>query len=136
VSDYLIREDGGRILREDGSGILTEVQVPAAETGGGGSGYFAFKTIAQLEREKKREIVKIRKQAKRAIFKVVAEGLLTPTKLDDVVEAKVEALETPIVSKDDIDKIIARLKAEARRALIRKQQEDDEDDYEVLLLAA
>ncbi len=137
MSDGILLENGsGVVLMEDAGEILLEIQSPAVQTGGGGSGYFAFKTIPQLEREKKVEIVKIRKRAKRLIVKVIADGLLDPVRLDDFVEAKVEELETPIVSKVDIDKIIARLKAEARRALIRKQQEDDEDDYEVLLLAA
>lgn len=138
MSSDILLESGGFLLLENGDNILLEVQEPETQAfrSSGHGTQWAYKTLSQIEREKKAELARIRKQAKRLIVKVIAEGLLDPIKLNDVVEAKVEAVDTTVVTKSDVDQIIARLKAEARRALIRKQQEEEEDDYEVLLLAA
>lgn len=138
MSSDILLESGGFLLLENGDNILLEVQEPETQAfrSSGHGTQWAYKTLSQIEREKKAELARICKQAKRLIVKVIAEGLLDPIKLDDVVEAKVEAVDTTVVTKSDVDQIIARLKAEARRTLIRKQQEEDEDDYEVLLLAA
>jgi len=119
--------------------ILTEEQSPAVETGGGGSGYFAFKTLAELEREKATELVKIKKRAAKRVVTAIREGLLTVQTAPAFVEQAVEASipnKVENIPVRDINAIIARIKAEAKRALIRRQQEEDEDDYEVLLLAA
>ena len=136
MSDYLRLKAGGYLLLKQGGRLLLLEQEPATQ-GGGGSGYFRFKTLTELEREK--QIVKIKKKAKKIVVEAIKDGLLTvstaPAFVEKTVEASIPA-KLPDIPARDISAIIARIKAEARRALIRRLEEEDEDDFEVLLLAA
>ena len=138
MSSDILLESGSFLLLENGDNVLLEVQEPETQAfrSSGHGTQWSYKTLSQIEREKKADLARIRKEAKRRVITVLKEGLLALPKLDALVEKEVIQAIKIDVPQVDIDNIIARVREEARRALIRKQQEDDEDDFEVLLLAA
>lgn len=120
-------------------GLAEEPEQTSSFTSSGRVGTsWAYKTLSQIEKEKKAELARIAKQAQKAVAKAISKGLVELLEIETVArKAVVEATPRDLhLEREQINAIAAQLAERARIAILRKQMEDDEDDSEVLLLVA
>ena len=103
----------------------------------GSATQWAYKTLGQLEREKKREAAKLKKLARKAIRLQVSRGVID---LDTLLEQATERVDQEAPSydwlTDEYSRMIALTAMRGIGELIERRLADEDDAEAILLLAA